>query len=108
MNTIPLVLERLAELAMIVGVAPLNKLPGCWEYEVDERWAFAFNGHPEPKASKYCPAPVLPFSVYVQFNGWPAGVIDPTGGVFAAGDAANEDAFIDAIEEAIARVRKMS
>jgi hypothetical protein len=34
----------------------------------------------------------------LKFNGWPAGVIDPGGGIIAAGNAANEDTFIAAIE----------
>ncbi len=34
----------------------------------------------------------------LKFNGWPAGIIDPAGGIIAAGEAANEDAFIAAIE----------
>jgi hypothetical protein len=33
------------------------------------------------------------FSVFVEWNGFPAGIIDQFGGVLAAGDAANEDAF---------------
>jgi hypothetical protein len=34
----------------------------------------------------------------IKFNGWPAGIIDPAGGIIAAGGIANEDAFIAAIE----------
>ena len=34
----------------------------------------------------------------IKFNGWPAGIIDPQGGIIAAGDVANEDTFIAAIE----------
>ncbi len=34
----------------------------------------------------------------LKFNGWPAGIIDPRGGIIAAGSAANEDTFITAIE----------
>ncbi len=30
------------------------------------------------------------FSVSVDWNGWPAGIIDPGGGLLAAGDSANE------------------
>jgi len=30
------------------------------------------------------------FSVYVIWNGWPAGTIDPRGGILASGDIANE------------------
>ncbi len=34
----------------------------------------------------------------LKFNGWPAGIIDPRGGIIAAGGVANEDTFIEAIE----------
>lgn len=38
------------------------------------------------------------YQAKIKYNGWPAGIIDPRGGVIAAGEAANEDAFIAAIE----------
>lgn len=38
---------------------------------------------------------VGPCEIYVTWNGWPAGILDPSGGVIAAGEAANEDAFIE-------------
>lgn len=38
------------------------------------------------------------FQAKIEFNGWPAGIIDPHGGIIAAGEAANEDTFIAAIE----------
>ena len=44
-----------------------------------------------------------PFTIYVEYNGWPAGVVDAGGGVIAAGAAANEDAFIAACREALRR-----
>ncbi len=34
-----------------------------------------------------------PFTAHVSWNGFPAGVIDPSGGVIAAGELANEEAF---------------
>ena len=39
----------------------------------------------------------------LTFNGWPAGIIDPMGGIIAAGAAANEDTFIAAIEADLGR-----
>lgn len=39
----------------------------------------------------------------IKFNGWPAGIIDPQGGLIAAGEAANEDEFIAAIEADLGR-----
>jgi len=32
---------------------------------------------------------VPPFNCYVEFNGWPAGVFNPFGGIIAAGELAN-------------------
>ena len=39
-----------------------------------------------------------PLNIAVEFNGWPAGVIGPDGGVIAAGRLANEEAFIAAMK----------
>ena len=36
-----------------------------------------------------------PFSVHILWEGWPAGILVPDGGIGAAGDAANEDSFIE-------------
>jgi hypothetical protein len=40
----------------------------------------------------------------VTYNGWPAGMLGPFGGIIAAGDAANERSFIDALRAAAACV----
>jgi hypothetical protein len=44
-----------------------------------------------------------PYQAMVEFNGFPAGIIDPNGGVLAAGDAANEDTFREWLKTAGAR-----
>lgn len=56
------------------------------------------NGHKTPMRCSHG-IEVPPFSVYVQFNGWPAGILDAGGGVLAAGEAANEKNFIDALKK---------
>ena len=38
---------------------------------------------------------VKPYEAHVSWNGWPAGVIHASGGILAAGDAANEDSLIE-------------
>lgn len=44
---------------------------------------------------------VDPFCIYFEFNGWPAGILSfASGGEFAAGTAANPDAFCAALEAA--------
>lgn len=81
------------------GAAPLSKFEACWEKQIDDQWWIAMNGHLEPKKCSHGPE-VKPFNCYVEFNGWPAGILDPFGGIIAAGDCANEDAFIDALKAA--------
>jgi hypothetical protein len=90
-----------AELCIAMNAAPVNQYPECWELALDDYWFLAFNGHNVPtNCSKSVKVP--PFSVYVEFNGWPAGVFDPVGGTIAAGECANENAFLDALRARIA------
>lgn len=89
----------MAELAQALGVSHINNLPGCWEHQVDERWWLAMNGHNEPRVNSDG-FEVSPFSAVLKFNGWPAGIVEPGGGVIAAGEAANEDTFIEALRAA--------
>lgn len=46
------------------------------------------------------------FHCYVEFNGWPAGLLSPYDGTFAAGEAANEETFIAALEQATERAKR--
>ena len=99
---------KLAKLAAHDGIALLNTLDGCWTRQIGEQWWIAINGHNEAHpasspdgASKNTPFEVKPFHCYVEFNGWPAGVFTPCGGVIASGETGNEDAFIAAIDAAI-------
>jgi len=92
----------LANLAIQAGLAPLaDHFPnGCWERAIGDKWWIAFNGHmTAQKNSKGQSVP--PCSVYVEWLDWPAGIIDPTGGLIAAGAHANEETFAAAIEAAI-------
>lgn len=90
---------EIVKLAERLGLSGLNKFPGCWEHQVDGQWWIALNAHKEPMTCSMG-AEVPPFHAYVQFNGWPAGVIDPRGGIIAAGKVANEDTFIEALKAA--------
>ena len=106
------VFGRIAKLGIALGVAPLNKLPGCWQHHVDEKWWIALNGHKkqmpassENGMSSIQPYEVDPFHCYVEYNGWLAGVITPTGGIFSAGSEANEDSLIDALIAATKRAK---
>lgn len=88
--------------ALTQGAENINELPGCWEADVDEHWWIAINGHKEPAQSSKG-VEVAPFHWYVMLNDWPAGVIHPYGGEVIGGVSNNEDAFIEALQAAIAK-----
>jgi len=90
---------RMAELAGALGVSRINELPGCWEHQVDAKWWISVNGSKDLRRNSDG-IELSPFSMAVKFNGWPAGIIDLAGGVIAAGECANEDTFIAALQAA--------
>ena len=93
-----LAFATIVEYVLSHGATRLDKVPGCFERDVDERWHIALNAHNEPtKDSSGCPVPA--FECAITYNGWPAGIVGPYGGVMAAGSGANEDAFIDALRQ---------
>jgi len=105
---------RVCELGLALRIPPLNTLPGCWEHRLDERWWFAANGHGKPLTchsetgmakSGY---EVQPFTCYVEYNGWCAGIFGPYGGEFAAGLEANEEVFIGALIAATERAKAVA
>lgn len=88
------------QLATSLGVSGINRLDGCWEHAIDGNWRVAVNGHGEPvKCSTGAEVPA--FTAYVEWNGWPAGIISPRGGEIVAGSAANEDTLIAALQKAL-------
>lgn len=87
----------LVALAGALDAMPMNRHEGCWELEIDEHWWLAVNGHRQPLECSRGVA-VAPFACYVEFNGFPAGIIDAGGGSFAAGSLANLDAMVEAME----------
>lgn len=91
---------EIVELATRLGVTDIVKLPGCWEHKVDEHWFFALNAHEDERLTTETATPqkVPPGQVYVEFNGWPAGIFGIDGGIIAAGALANEDTFIKALK----------
>lgn len=92
------------ELARKTGAAPMNKHEGCWEYQVDDAWKIAVNGHNEDKESGGVKVP--PYHCYIEFNGWPAGLINPCDGIVADGSLANLEALNAALAGAIAKAER--
>src|SRR3990167_1705130 len=95
----PAVYVEFGELAHRLGVRNIKELPGCWEYQIDEQWWMAVNGHKEPvRCSKGAEVPA--WHLYFEYNGWPAGFVGPSGGTVAAGEGANEATLLRALRKA--------
>lgn len=99
------VFERVCALGIAMGWENINSQPGCVEHQVDPQWWFAINPHGEPTECS-SGAKVPAYAIYLQFNGWPAGVVTANGGLMAAGGLANEERLIDALNVAIEKVEK--
>lgn len=95
MNGLPEALAVIAELHDALGRPPLDGAIGVYEFG---DWRVRLNGDGEEQDG------IPPFTASIEFNGWPAGLVDPAGGVIAAGELANEDTFIEAARAEIARV----
>jgi len=99
MNEFALVPLKIAELANSLGASPVNQYSGAWEYQIDDAWKVAVNGHEKPVMVDGLELP--PFHILVWYNGWPAGIMTPYDGEFAAGSHANEAEFLDVLDCAI-------
>ncbi len=95
---IPHAFAAVIDFAHSHGAKALVNHPGCWQRDVDGHWWIAINGHDEPTRCTRSDVPIEPFHCYVEFNGWPAGLLSPADGILAAGAIANEDAFIEALQ----------
>jgi len=97
-RTVTAAFLAIAELGGALGVR-LDQLPGTWKHQVDDLWHIEVNGHQKalPDADGL---PLEPCHCHIKFNGWPAGILNPRGGVIAAGEAANEETFIAALNKA--------
>lgn len=88
--------ECLLAFAMYNGATSISMKEGLWKKEVDKTWTIKCNGKTEEVES------VPPLSWYIEFNGWPAGVIGLLGdGVLCAGEAGNEENLRTALLNAI-------
>jgi hypothetical protein len=98
--------NKVCELAMALGWENIALQPGCQSHQVDERWWFAINPHPEPTACEGVATKIPPYCIYLKFNGWPAGIVGMHGGMMAAGGTANEDNLMAALNAAIEKASK--
>jgi hypothetical protein len=98
-------ISLIADFAIALGDAPINKCPNCWECVIDERWKLACNPHREPKHCSFAHIEIPAGHFYAEYNGWPAGLFSPYDGTFSAAGAANPEAFMDAIEAKIASLK---
>lgn len=87
--------SHICDIAKHDGVAPLNQHPGVWIFDVGA-WRLALNAHGEPM--EYDGHKVDPYHCYVEFNGWPAGIITPRAGTVAFGKLANIFTLRDALK----------
>ena len=95
--------------AVSCGAENLGAIPGLWQRSIDDHWFIAVNPHTEELTTygannKGMKWPVPPFAIHVQYNGWAAGDLTPTGGWIAAGDGANETTFLAALRTATAQL----
>lgn len=87
------VCEVILEYCSFLGVKKIDKLPGLWVNKVDDTWTIKCNGHLEAIEG------VPPFSWFIEYNGWPAGIMDIMGGgILCAGEGGNEANLIAALE----------
>lgn len=86
------------------GVKSIKDLPGPWFVQLDEKWAFAVNGHREtahvgPEGGMDIDIPPYHFAVWR--NGWLFGLFTPFAGTFMGEDGKGEDEFIDMLKNRI-------
>ena len=90
------------ELGAANGWENISFDPGCKELQIDEHWWLAINPHNEAnRCSRTRRRAVPPQSIYFEFNGWPAGIVNSGGGIIALGAKANERTLTAALEAAI-------
>jgi hypothetical protein len=90
--------DKLAEVAIALGVPALDKHEGLWRHDLPGGWSVAVNGHEQDVDG------VPPFHARLSLYGFPAGLINPREGIIVGGDGAGEDAFIAALEAELARL----
>jgi hypothetical protein len=99
---------KVLELGVELEIRNITSQPGAWVHRVDGTWIIAVNPHQEElevEIDGTMGGRLQSFEIGVWFNGWLTGILTPTGGAIAAGAAANEAAFIRALDLAITEAR---
>lgn len=100
--------NKMVELALALGVRNLKDYPSAWVHKVDDNWTIAINGKVDAVRVEIegdMGATIPPFEAAVFYNGWLAGLLSPVEGIIVAGEGANEDTFIVALDAAIAKLQ---
>lgn len=95
--TVSVAFDKLAQVAIALGVHPINKHEGLWRHDLPGNWSVDVNGHGVAVEG------VPPWRAALWFNGAPVGLINPRESIFVWGGA-NEDAFIAALDAELARL----
>jgi len=85
----------LGELCLKKGLAPIKGK--IVNFKIGDKWEIWMNGFMEKKEIKNGIS-MRPASAYVEYNGWPAAILDPAGGTIIDGHSVNEDEFIKIIK----------
>jgi len=108
-RSVPLVVAKVVELMETLGVSGINRLPGAWIYRVDNHWTIAASGHRQPvkvEPEGCVTIDLDPFTFAAWWNGWLAMVLDLREGWIAAGELANEETLIEALDAAIVEAKE--
>lgn len=102
------IFDLAVELSLAMGFQNINELDGPCVIEIDKRWKFAINGKDKPVEVSIPDSMGIeslePFHMAIFFNGWLAGLLTPAGGTMCAGEAANEDSFIAAVNSKLSEL----
>ncbi|WP_427340957.1 hypothetical protein [Caloranaerobacter sp. DY30410] len=89
-----------SKLANKLGISPIKDT--IWEHQIDDKWKIVVNGH--DTIQNYNGLDLEPFHMYIEYNGFPAGIVNPYDGIICAGSEANEDKLIEAIKLALNKI----
>ena len=95
---------------IIIGKSLIEMSGKRWAGNIDKNWQIAIHANKDQEV-EFKPEGTMGgkagFGIMlVWFNGWLAGMLDPGGGVIAAGELANEDRFIKAIDKRLNDLEK--